>query len=422
MIALVDCNSFYVSCERVFRPSLEGRVVLALSNNDGCVVSRSREAKALGVQVGQPYFEVAGIVAAHDGVALSSNFTLYSDMSHRVMRTLDRFSPRVQIYSIDEAFLDMPPAAAAAPVEWGREIRRIVKRDTGIPVSVGVASTCALAKLANDRAKNAPDGVCVFGDQAAVDAELARTPLEDIWGIGPRLGGRLRLAGLTTALQFARASDDWLRRLMSVVEVRLAWELRGTPCLDPGDVRTVRKTMVCSRTFAQATAKFDELRESVAAYTARVGERLREQESLAGLLQVGISTGYFGPVEATYSNRIMLRLDTPTDYTPALTAAAVDGLRSIFKGGYSYKRAEVMVADLSDKHVRQPDLFRPEDPAVLAKQARLMKAMDGLNKEFGRDAVRVGSSGYRRMAKLRQANRSPRYTTHWDELPVAKAC
>lgn len=422
MIALVDCNSFYVSCERAFRPSLEGKVVLALSNNDGCVVSRSREAKKLGIEVGQPYFEVAALVAAHNGVALSSNFTLYSDMSHRVMRTLDRFSPRVRVYSIDEAFLDLPPAALAAPAEWARDLRRIVKRDTGIPVSVGVASTCALAKLAGDRAKNMPDGVCVFGAQAEADAELARTPLEDIWGIGPRLGGRLRLAGFTNALQVARAPDDLIRRLMSVVELRLAWELRGTPSLDPGDVHAARKTMICSRTFARATGKFDELREAVTAYTARVAERLREQESLAGLLQVGIRTGYFGPVEETYSNRILLRLGTPTDYTPALAAAATEGLRAIFKPGYSYKRAEIMLADLSDKRVRQPDLFRPEDPAARAKEERLMRAMDRLNAEYGRDAVRVGSTGFRTMARLKQANRSPRYTTHWDELPVAKAC
>jgi DNA polymerase V len=421
MIALVDCNSFYVSCERVFKPALEGKVVLALSNNDGCVVSRSREAKALGIQVGQPYFEVAGLVAAHDGVALSSNFTLYSDMSHRVMRTLERFSPGVLVYSIDEAFLEVPPAALADLTAWGREIRRIVKRDTGIPVSVGVASTGALAKLANDRAKNAPDGVRIFATPEAADEELARTPLEDIWGIGSRLGARLRLAGLTTALQFARSPDDFLRRLMSVVEVRLAWELRGIPALDPGDVRTVRKTMICSRTFANATLKHTELRESVASYTARVAERLREQGSLAGLLQVGISTGYFGPPEETYSNRVVVRLENPTDYTPALTAAAVAGLESIFRQGFLYKRAEIMLAELSDKNVRQLDLFRPQDPAQLARQERLMGAMDRLNGEFGRDAVRVGTSGFRRMAQLRQANRSPRYTTHWNELPVAKA-
>lgn len=422
MIALVDCNSFYVSCERVFRPSLEGKPVLALSNNDGCVVSRSREAKALGVRVGQPYFEVAALVAAHGGVALSSNFTLYSDMSHRVMLTLERFSPRVMIYSIDEAFLELPPGAQADPAVWAAELRRVVKRDTGIPVSVGVASSHALAKLANDRAKNLPDGVRVFGTSEETEAELARTPLEDVWGIGPRLGKRLRMAGFTTALQFARAPDDLIRRLASVVELRLAWELRGTPSLDPGDVRGEHKTLLCSRTFAQATGTLDDLREAVAAYTARVAERLRAQGSLAGLLQVGIRTGYFGPVEQTYSNRILMRLDTPTDYTPALTAAAGDGLRAIFRPGYLYKRAEVLLAELSDARARQPDLFRPDDPETRAKRVRLMAAMDKLNREYGRDAVRVGSSGFRIMARLRQANRTPRYTTHWDELPTARAC
>jgi DNA polymerase V len=420
MIALVDCNSFYVSCERVFRPSLEGRAVLALSNNDGCVVSRSREAKALGVQVGQPYFEVAALVAAHGGVALSSNFTLYADMSHRVMRTLERFSPEVLVYSIDEAFLEVPPAGLADPVGWARELRRVVKRDTGIPVSVGLASTNALAKLANDRAKGAPDGVRIFADAAAADDELSRTPLEEIWGIGARLGSRLRMAGFRTALEFARAPDDLLRRLLSVVEVRLAWELRGIPALDPGDVRGARKTMLCSRTFARATSSLAELGELVAAYTARVGERLREQGSLAGLLQVGVSTGYFGPEEARTSNRVLLRLEPPTDYTPALTAAAGAGLRSIFRSGFQYKRAEVMLADLSDRHLRQGDLFRPEDPVARARQGRLMAALDRLNAEYGRDAVRVGSSGFRRMAALKQANRSPRYTTHWAELPVAR--
>jgi DNA polymerase V len=421
VIALVDCNSFYVSCERVFNPALEGKVVLALSNNDGCIVSRSREAKALGIQVGQPYFEVAALAAAHGGVALSSNFTLYSDMSHRVMRTLDRFSPEVLVYSIDEAFLEVPAAGLADPAAWSRELRRIVKRDTGIPVSVGIAPTNALAKLANDRAKNLPDGVRVFATQAETDAELAATPLEDIWGIGSRLGRRLRMAGLTNALQFAQMPDDWLRRLLSVVEVRLAWELRGTRAIDPGDVRTVRKTMLCSRTFARATSSRTDLGELVAAYAARVGERLREQGSLAGLLQVGVSTGYFGPVESQYSNRALMKLELPTDYTPALVAAARQGLAAIFRPGFQYKRAEVMLAELSDKTARQGDLFRPEDPAVTARQARLMAAMDRLNGEYGRDAVRVGSSGFRRMAALRQSNRSPRYTTHWNELPVARA-
>jgi DNA polymerase V len=421
MIALVDCNSFYVSCERVFRPSLEGKVVLALSNNDGCVVSRSREAKALGISVGQPYFEVAALVAAHNGVALSSNFTLYSDMSHRVMLTLERFSPQVLVYSIDEAFLEVPAAGQADPAAWARELRRTVRQVTGIPVSVGIASTNALAKLANDRAKSLPDGVRVFADAAEADAELARTPLEDIWGIGPRLGCRLRMAGLTTALQFARAPDDVLRRLLSVVEVRLAWELRGIKAIDPGDVRTVRKTMMCSRTFARATSSRADLGELVAAYAARVAERLREQGSLAGLLQVGVSTGFFGPAEAHYANRALMRLDRPTDYTPALAAAAAAGLTAIFKPGFLYKRAEVLLTELSDRHARQGDLFRPEDPVVTARQARLMSAMDRLNAEFGRDAVRVGSSGFRRMAALRQSNRSPRYTTHWAELPIARA-
>lgn len=421
MIALADANSFYVSCERVFRPALAGRPVVVLSNNDGCVVSRSREAKALGIRVGQPYFEVAAALAARGGEALSSNFTLYADMSRRVMRTLARFSPRLQEYSIDEAFLELPPSARADPAAWAADLRRVVARDTGVPVSVGVAASHALAKLASDRAKERSDGVRVFGTPAEAEAELARTPLEDIWGIGPRLGKRLRLAGFATALQFAQAPDDRIRRLTSVVELRLAWELRGTPCLDPGDVRAARQTLICSRTFAQPTGRLETLREAVSAYAARAAERLRAQGSLAGLLQVGIQTGHFGPPDQTYANRLLVRLDPPTAYTPALTAAAWAGLRTIFRPGYAYTRAAILLADLSDARVRQPDLFRPDDPARREKRDRLMGAMDRVNRTYGRDALQVAAAGFRVMARLRQANRSPRYTTHWDELPVARA-
>ncbi len=424
MKALVDADSFYVSCERVFRPLLNGRPVVVLSNNDGCLISCSREAKALGLRVGQPYFEAAGLLTLHGGEALSANFSLYTDMSARLMRTLERFAPRVQVYSIDEAFLDggsrLPTGGEWA--DWASAIRTTVRRDTGLPVSIGVAPSHVLAKLACEKqAKHSAEGIGILIDPTVIFRALEETPVEAVWGIAERLGQRLKRAGLWTAAQFARAPDPLIRRLTSLTELRLAWELRGVPTLDPGDIRAPRKTIFCSRTFAVPTRRWEELREAVATYTARAAERLRAQRSEAGAVRVAIRTGLFHPDEPFHGDAAFVRLPAPSAHTPTLTAASIHALQTIYRPGFAYARAEVLLAELSDARTHPTNLFDPEDEAKRVRSIRLMNAMDRINAEYGRDTVWTAICGRGVLRRLRQANRSPRYTTCWEELPIARA-
>ena len=423
MKALVDADSFYVSCERVFLPSLMGRPVVVLSNNDGCLISCSREAKALGLRVGQPYFEAAGLLALHGGEALSANFSLYTDMSARLMRTLEEEVQQVLVYSIDEAFLEVGPRPPGGEewATWACALRQRVRRDLGLPVTVGVAPSHGLAKLACEEAKKKRTEIGLWTDSRAVAEALEQVPVEAIWGIGPRLARRLRSAGLFTAAQLTRAPDDQIRRLTSVTELRLVWELRGHPALDPGDVRIPRKTILCSRTFAVPTRQWEELREAVATYTARAAERLRAQHSEASTLRVAIRTGLFRSDEPFHAEAALVRLPIPSAHTPTLTAAAVRALQAIYRPGFAYTRAEVCLTDLSDAGAHPADLFAPKAESERKRRARLMQVVDHLNAEYGRDTITTAICGRGVMRRFRQANRSPRYTTVWDELPIARA-
>jgi len=421
--ALVDCNNFYASCERLFAPRLIGRPIIVLSNNDGCVIARSNEAKTVGIGMGQPFHECADLIRRHDIAVFSANFTLYGDLSHRVMQTLERFSPFIEVYSIDEAFLRLPDAIGPDPLPFARRLRQTVRRETGIPVSVGLGPTRLLAKLANDLAKRTPEreGVADLTPPELRAATLVRTPTADLWGIGERLARRLAAAGIRTAAELRDADPDRIRKMFSIQEARIVHELRGRPCIAVDDLSAPRQTLACSRSFGASVTTPDAIREAVVAYVSRAAEKLRGQRSLAGALQVHIRTQPFRAADPQYQAAASVRLPIPTDHTPTLAAAAGRAALLIFRPGYRYHKAGVLLYDLSPRDRRDTDLFTPLTPATDPRQAGLMQALDRLNRDFGRHTVRVASAGWNQPWSMRQQYRSPAFTTRWADLPVVRA-
>jgi DNA polymerase V len=413
-IALVDCNNFYASCERMFEPRLRGKPVVVLSNNDGCVIARSNEAKALGVEMGAPWhlsrtrFDKAGIVVR------SSNYTLYGDMSARVMRVLSGFTPNLEIYSIDEAFLGLSGFEARLEAH-ARELRRTVLQWTGIPVSVGIAPTKTLAKVANRLAKRdaAGGGVRCLLDEASQREALARLELTDLWGIAGRLAARLNAIGITTPLELHDADHRLIRERFSVVLERMVLELRGVACIGLEEVSPDRKSLIASRSFGQAVETRRGLEEAVSVYTARAAEKMRRQNLATASLTVWIETNSFKPEQRQYHASKAVRLPVATADTGKLTAAAMAALGIIFKPGYRYKKAGVTFLDLVPAGRVQSGLFdQPDDTRSLQR----MRAIDQLNVRFGRGTIGFGTAGERQAWNLRREFISPRYTTDWNEL------
>ena len=419
VFALVDCNNFYASCERVFNPTLEGKPIVVLSNNDGCVVARSNEAKALGIGMGIPEFQIRPLLRTHRVHVFSSNYTLYGDMSQRVMETLERFSPDLEVYSIDEAFLSLVGFEHRGLTEHGRLIRRTVKQWTGIPVSVGIAETKALAKIANRVAKRTPDTGGVFDLLACQDREalLGRVAVEDVWGIGPNHARLLNQHGITTALQLREADDQWIRKRMGIVGLRLVMELRGVSCLDLEQCPASKQGLTCSRAFGKLISTLTEIEEAVSVYTSRVAEKLRRERLTATVLTVFLTTNEFkeGP---QYSNALTLKLPVATDTTSELIRSALHGIRAIYRDGYLYKKAGVLLTGLVPASQTQADLFDYQDRE---RSKRLMSALDSINDRWGAGTLQYASSGITKAWKTQFHRRSPAYTTHWDELPVAHA-
>jgi DNA polymerase V len=419
IFALVDCNNFYASCERVFNPTLNGQPIVVLSNNDGCVVARSNEAKALGIGMGVPEFQIRPLLRAHHIHVFSSNYTLYGDMSQRVMETLEQFSPDVEVYSIDEAFLSLVGFEPRGLLEHGRLIRRTVPQWTGIPVSVGIAETKTLAKIANRIAKRTPDTGGVFDLLACPDREalLGRVAVEDVWGIGPNHARLLKQHGITTARQLAGTDDQWIRKRMGIVGLRLVMELRGVSCLDLEQCPSPKQSLTCSRAFGKLINTLAEMQEAVSVYTSRVAEKLRCERLAATVLTVCLTTNEFkeGP---QYSNALTLRLPVVTDSTSELIGCALQGIRAIYRDGYLYKKAGVMLTGLVPVSQTQADLFDSRDRM---KSKRLMSALDSINDRWGAGTLEYASSGMTKAWKTQFHRRSPAYTTNWDELPVAHA-
>lgn len=414
MYGLCDCNNFYASCERVFRPELNGRPVVVLSNNDGCVIARSNEAKKLGIGMGDPYFKIRELLKRNNVAVFSSNFVLYGDMSRRVMSLLKKFVPATEVYSIDEAFLDFTGMDESRLDELGREIARTVKRHTGIPVSIGIAPTKTLAKIASKLCKQYPklEGCCFMHRPEDIEKVLRKFPIEDVWGIGRRYARMLRANGVDTAWDFTRLTPEWVRKRMSVVGLRMWKELRGEACIGFEQAPADKKQIATTRTFARDMTDYAELHRSVAQYAAACGEKLRAQNSVCAEIAVFILTNRHKENLPQYYESQLLKLSVPTDSMLELTRYASRLLRRIYRKGYAYKRAGVILSDIRSKTGTQRDMF---DATDRDKHDRLMKAVDGLNAAFGRHKIVTAAAGGE-FFKMNREHLSDRYTTDWDGI------
>ena len=425
IFALVDVNNMYVSCERAFNPRLRDRPVVVLSNNDGCAVARSNEVKALGVPMGAPWFQMRDLARQHGIVGLSSNYTLYADMSNRIMTILRTYSPHVEVYSIDESFLSLNGLGGlwASPTVMGQDIRAKVAQWTSLPVCVGIGQSKTLAKLANHVAKKFPlfDSVADFSTMS--DARTAwlleRIDVGEVWGVGRRISAKLRAMGINTVQDLKDAPPGTMRAHFGVVLERTCNELRGISCLELEEVAPPRKEIVSSRSFGTMVMTCAELGESISTYAARAGEKLRGQRSLCGAVHVFVQTNRFREKDEQYSNGISIPLVEPSADNRVLAGAALHGLGMIFREGFKYKKAGIMLMDLQPDTQRQGVLF-DADPDR-ARSVRAMAALDALNERFGRDTVHLGSAGLVRRWAMLSENRTPRYTTNWMELPKVKA-
>ena len=409
---LIDCNQFFVSCEQLFNPKLRNRPVVVLSNNDGCVVARSAQAKALNIPMGAPFYQCAEFFKRHDVFVCSSNYALYGDLSQRVMAVLQHFSPDLEEYSIDEAFMLLKEGD---PMALAQEIQRTVLQWTGIPVSLGIGPTKTLAKVANDIAKNnrLKRGLCALIEEEEIRTTLTALPVEAIWGIGSRLGSTLRGAGLFYAEALREASDAQIQRLGSVTLLRTVWELRGIPSLSLQEQPLSRQSITRSRSFGTHTSAWSDLAEALSTYTAQALEQLREEKLLPSFLTVFLMTSAFAV--NTYSDSTALKLIEPTHYTPTVIALAKEGLQKIYRSGYVYKKVGVILGGLTPEESFQPDLFTPPS-GNREKHSRAMQLCDQLNQSFGKRTLHFAAEGTTQRWKMRQENVSPRFTTEWKEL------
>lgn len=426
MMALVDCNNFYVSCERVFNPALEGRPVGVLSNNDGCIVARSNELKALGVEMGTAQHLLSPALR-RQVILLSSNYALYGDMSRRVTQVLARFSPHIEVYSIDESFVGFQGFARNTLAQRGQQLRATVKQWTGIPVSVGFAPTRVLAKIANHMAKKHPHfkatGVCLLeADSLMTQKVLEQWPVAELWGIAWRTAERLKKLGIETAWQLRQADPKHIRRHFSVVQERIVWELRGQAAIALDDMSQPKQQIMVSRSFGRLTQDPDDVREALRHHTARAGEKLRKQASVTSALLVFIRTNPFRSDLPQYRDRIVISLTRPSNDSRELIAAAMQGLKRLWRQGYHYHKAGVMLLDLSPQANRQLTLTEtPQSHADAQRSERLMATLDTLNRELGKGTVQLGLSRRHNAWTLRAEQRTPRYTTRWQELIRVKA-
>lgn len=412
--ALVDCNNFFVSCERVFDPRLIGKPVIVLSSNDGCVVARSKEVKELGIPMGAPAFQYDEVFRKYNVKVLSSNFALYGDMSNRVMRTLEHFSSDIQIYSIDEAFLLLN--ISQDKVAYCQEIQRRVLQNTGIPISIGIGSTMTLSKVANDRAKKDPTcrGVFSLEYPEIYKQVLDSLPVEDVWGIGRRTASFLHRQNIHTAGEFKDADDQWIRNNLTITGLRMAWELRGISCLSLDETPAPKKSITTSRSFSKLVSNIEELSEALASYTARAAEKLRGQESLASYLDIFVMTNRHHE-NFYYGNQVQITLPQPTDYTPTLIHYAKEGLKRIFRSGFLYKKTGLTLGGLVSRHGYQLDLFVEKNGRQEKEQA-LMQVIDQLNTQYGRGVIKTAAEGIEQRWKSKRENCTPHYTTCWEEI------
>ncbi|WP_148243045.1 translesion error-prone DNA polymerase V subunit UmuC [Enterobacter asburiae] len=420
MFALVDVNSFYASCEKVFRPDLEGKPIVVVSNNDGCIISLSPEAKQFGIKMGEPYFKFKEKRYPSRVYVFSSNYALYADLSSRVMQTLTDLAPAIEIYSIDEAFVNVSGVSHCLSLEaFGHQMRKQVFKNTGLTVGVGIAPTKTLAKLANYAAKrwSGTDGVVDLSGRERQRKLLAKVPVEEVWGVGRRITKKLNAMGITTALELAEASSWVIRKHFNVVLERTARELRGEPCLDLEEFTPTKQQIICSRSFGHRITQYEEMHQAICAYAERAAEKLRGEHQYCRFISVFVRTSPHADNEIYYGNQASVTLMTPTNDSRDIIRAATEALGRIWLDGYRYMKAGVMLADFFSSGVAQLNLF--DDNRLRANSAALMEMIDSVN-HSGKGKIWFAGQGIEKSWAMKREMLSPAYTTRYADLPVAR--
>jgi len=416
-IALIDCNSFYVSCERLFNPKIRRKPVVVLSNNDGCIISRSNEAKALGIKMGEPYFKAKDIIIKNKVEVFSSNYSLYGDLSRRVMRTLKRFNSAIEVYSIDEAFLDLSNFSDNEVENVGREIRETVLKWTGIPTSIGIAKTKTLSKVANHIAKKKKSGVTSLIGIEKIDPILEKVEINDVWGVGRQLTKFYHKNGIYNAKQLKNKSNTWIKKNSNVLGSRTAMELRGVPCIDIETTQSKRKSCVVSRSFGQRIEKYQELKEAVANYCLNASEKIRSESLIAKSITVFVRTSPFQSRFGYYSNSKTIDFAISTNNSIEIVKTALVALDSIFKNGYRYQKAGVMLTGLSNEDGSKNLFFSEKDEKIKG----LMRSIDNTNYRYGRSTLSLASAGVQKRWNMRREHSSKIDTADFYCLPTIRA-
>jgi len=416
LIALVDCNNFYASCERVFRPDLEKKPIVVLSNNDGCVIARSNEAKKLGIKMGEPAFKKREVFERNKIKTFSTNFILYGDMSKRVMSILRNNSKEIEIYSIDEAFLECYNEDLNS---YGKNLRKKVKQWTGIPVSVGIAETKVLAKIANHIAKKyRKSGVFILDSKEIIEKALKFTAIEEIWGIGRNHSRRFKEYGINTAYDLTCIEESWIKKKFSIVVLRIAKELKGIKCLDIESQHKTKKNICTSRSFGNPTSDYNTIKEAISTFAVRCCEKLRKQKTSTSELRIFIYTNPFNPKHRQYYGTKKIQLERATNDNQIIVQEVIKGLQKIYKKGYVYKKAGVIVGNITQENQVQLNLF--DQIKNREKYTKISKVIDRINSSMGRDKLRIATQGFDRKWKMKQEQLSQCYTTRIDEILTVK--
>lgn len=417
MFAIIDCNNFYASCERLFNPALADKPIVVLSNNDGCVIARSNEAKALGIQMGEPFFRIRGLCQRQAVFVFSSNYAFYGDLSRRVMQVIEESWPEVEIYSIDEAFVDLSQLPAGQRKEFCQALQQKIRRYTGIPVSIGLAPTKTLAKLANYLGKKVLKVPVVEID--ASSSWLPKIPVAEVWGVGRQWDKKLQQEGIVTAADLAAVNLQGIRKRFNLSLQKTVLELRGQPCANLAESEP-RQSIVASRSFGQLQTSFQALAAALSSHCARAYEKLREQKLLAQSLAIFIQTNRFREDLPQYNKSIGFRLVIPSDDLSYLTRCARFCLSKIYKKGYAYQKVGVYLTELVPNHGVQQDLFDQPDEAEQKRRQKLWAVFDGINHKYGRHTIHLAAEGTQKGWEMRSHRRSPAYTTSWSALPVVR--
>ncbi|MFS9519714.1 Y-family DNA polymerase [Legionella pneumophila] len=417
MFALIDCNNFYASCERLFRPDLKDVPIVVLSNNDGCCIARSNEAKALGIAMGEPYFKIKHLCKQHGVKAFSSNYTLYGNMSHRVMCTIEEAWPHIEVYSIDEAFLDLRSLSVDSHDSFCEQLQKKILKHTGIPTSIGIGPTKTLAKAANHLCKKVYK-IPVFNITSNRGRLLQQISVGDIWGVGRQWANKLISRGIHTAYDLAMTNPHLLKKCFNVVLMRTAMELQGIAC---GGLEAIepKQSIMSSKSFGQMQTQLASIEESISSHCARAVEKMRRQQLVAKRLVVFVHTNRFREDLAQHFQSIEFKLINPTDDLRLITKMAKRCLQRIFKPGYYYKKAGVCLEDLIPKNPRQLDMFYQPSDEHLNHTEQLMAVFDQINQKYGRSTIRLAAEGYSKPWAMRAELKSPAYTTRWSDLPRA---